>query len=161
MIWRLPINAFCHKKNAPSQELGVLELWDCFSDQVSVHSFGEIREIRVKAHLKDGKWYDGTYLFTVDWHGTSGADNPGDWGHKCAHILKLDNGNFAAQPNNRILWRDQAFVCEPFKGKPDYKTNTHIWKAEDGLKWKTDSTDRMFYEGKGDKNGETEGKKEV
>lgn len=158
MIWRLPINAFCHKKEAPRQDLGVLELWDCFSDKVSVHAFSEIREMRIKTHLKDGKWYEGTYLFTIDWHGSSGSDNPGDWGHKCAHIIKLDNGNYAAQPNNRILWRDQAFVCDPFRDKPDYKTNTHIWKVEDGLKWKTDSSDRMFYEVKGDKNGETEGK---
>lgn len=150
MIWRLPINAFCHKPNAPKQDLGILELWDCFSEEVSVHAFSEIREMRVRVHLKDAKWYDGTYLFTVDWCGSSGADNPGDWGHKCAHIIQLDNGNYCAQPNNRIQWRDQAFVSEPFKTKPDYKTNTHIWKAEDGLKWSSDNTDRMFYEGDND-----------
>lgn len=155
MIWRLPINAFCHKKNAPEQNLGDLELWDCFSEKVSVHAFSEIRDIRVRVHLKDAKWHDGTYLFTVDWVGSSGADNPGDWGHKCAHIIQLDNGNFAAQPNNRILWRDQAFVVNPFKKKPDYKTNTHIWKCEDGLKWSTDRTEKMFYNVKGDENGET------
>lgn len=147
MIWRLPINAFCHKKDAIKMDLGVLELWDCFSEEVSVHEFSEIREIRIQTNLKDGKWYQGTYLFTIDWCGTSGADNPGDWGHKCAHFIKLDNGNFAAQPNNRILWRDQSFVSRPFKRKPDYKTNTYTFKAEDGIKWTSDNTQKMFYGG--------------
>ena len=46
------------------------------------------------------------YLFTVDWaHPDSNildADHseiPHE--HKCAHILALDDGNYAAQPNNR------------------------------------------------------------
>lgn len=161
MIWRLPINAFCHKKTAPKRELGMLQLWDCFSEEVSIHAFAEIREMRIKTQLKDGKWYSGNYLFTVDWCGTNGADNPGEWGHKCAHILQLDEGNYAAQPNNRIQWRDQAFVSDPFREKPDYVTNTHIWKAEDGLKWVTENTNRMFYDGKGDKeDGETKRQQE-
>lgn len=158
MIWRLPINAFCHKKGTPKQDLEILELWDCFSEDVSVHEFSEIREMSVRVQLKDGKWYPGRYLITVDWCGSSGADNPGTWGHKCAHILKLNNGNFAAQPNNRIQWLDQAFVTDPFTSKPDYKTNEHIWKSEDGNRWVTDHTDKMFYEIKGDNNGPTKRK---
>lgn len=153
MVWRLPISAFCHKKEAPRQELRVLQLWDCFSEEVSVHAFSEIREVRVNVELEHRRWYPGSYLFTVDWCGTSAADNPGDWGHKCAHIIKLDNGNFAAQPNNRILWLDPAFVCDPFKEKPDYITNEQIWKAEDGIKARTDKGDKMFYDVKGEKNG--------
>jgi hypothetical protein len=157
MIWRLPISAFCHKKEAPVQELGVLELWDSFSEKVSVHLFQAIREMRVRTLLKDGEWYDGKYLFTIDWWGSSASDNPGDWGHKCAHVLQLDNGNYAAQPNNRVQWRDQAFVTDPFKEKPDYKTNQQIWKCEDGLKWKTENSDSMFYDGKGDNDGTSQG----
>jgi len=38
---------------------------------------------------------------------------------KCAHVIALDNGNFAAWPNNRIQWFDPAFIT-PFHEKPDF-----------------------------------------
>jgi hypothetical protein len=37
--------------------------------------------------------------------------------------------NFAAQPNNRLQWFCPAFVS-PFNEKPDYVTNTGVWKVE-------------------------------
>ena len=61
------------------------------------------------------KLYHGEYLFTVDWAhpesnivDTEHSEIPDQ--HKCAHILALDNGNFAAQPNNRILWNIPSFT---------------------------------------------------
>lgn len=63
------------------------------------------------------------------WYGHEDAEEAGDDGHKCAHVIALDDGNFAAQPNNRIQWFCPAFVT-PFKEKPDYLTNTRVWKVE-------------------------------
>lgn len=146
VVWRLPIHAFCHNREAYGLGLETVELWDCFSEQVSVHEFAFLSEIKVKTWLRDGKAYEGTYMFTVDWHGSASADNPGSIGHKCAHIIRLDIGVFSAQPNNRIQWFEQAFVANPFKERPDFLTNTHIWKCENGLKWKTSDDDKMFYE---------------
>ena len=47
-------------------------------------------------------------LFTVDWAhpetnilDTDHSEIPHE--HKCAHIIALDDGNYAAQPNNRII----------------------------------------------------------
>lgn len=149
VIWRLPIHALAAKTDAPRLSLDALELWDCFSEKVSVHEFSFLKETKVKTWLRDGKEYDGTYLFTADWFGSSSSEGAGDIGHKCAHILKLDNGNFAAQPNNRIQWYEQAFVTKPFKERPDFKTNTQVWKAENGRKWQTEDSDKMFYEVEG------------
>jgi hypothetical protein len=49
----------------------------------------------------------GRYLFTLDW--SEGDFNELDFGyaskpdqHKCGHVIQLDNGNFAIQPNNRM-----------------------------------------------------------
>jgi hypothetical protein len=151
VIWRMPLNAFVHKKEAPNLTLQTLELWDAFSENVSVHEFGALSELKVRVLLRDEKLYDGSYLFTVDWFGNAMSDNPGDWGHKCAHVIKLDNGCFAAQPNNRIFWREQAFVVKPMSKNPGYKTNQHIWKCEDGTKWVSENTDKMFYRGQCDK----------
>ena len=43
-------------------------------------------------------------MFTLDWCESEDAEEAGDSAHKCAHLIALDNGNFAAQPNNRIQW---------------------------------------------------------
>jgi hypothetical protein len=57
--------------------------------------------------------------------------------------LALDNGNFAAQPNNRILWDIPSFTTS--SSVPDYKVQTTEWNVENkGLI--TDDTDNFFYD---------------
>lgn len=149
VIWRLPIHAFCHKPEAKALPLEMLQFWDCFSYEVSCTKFERLSESRVKVQLKDKSWAGGQYLFTIDWYGEPDAEEAGDGGHKCAHILALDDGNFCAQPNNRIQWFCPAFVT-PFKEKPDYVTNTRCWKVEREI----ETTDGFFYDGVG--NGKPE-----
>jgi hypothetical protein len=62
--------------------------------------------------------------------------------------LALDNGNFAAQPNNRILWNIPSFTTATHW--PDYKVQTTEWNVEN-KDWKLEDTDDMFYQ-IGDKN---------
>jgi hypothetical protein len=60
------------------------------------------------------------------------------------HIfLELSNGNYAAQPNNRILWNIPSYTTEI--NKPDYKVQTTYWNVEN-KDWKTDDTNDMFYD---------------
>ena len=129
VIWRLPLHALCHKVDAPVMPLDWLQFWDSFSYEVSAIVFDRLQDSRVRVHIKDGSWQGGQYTFTIDWYGHEDAEEAGDGGHKCAHIIALDNGNFAAQPNNRIQWFCPAFVT-PFNEKPDYLTNTRVWKVE-------------------------------
>jgi hypothetical protein len=104
---------------------------------------------------KDKKWHYGKYLFTVDWaHPDSNildADHseiPHE--HKCAHILALDDGNFAAQPNNRIMWNVASFTVKD--NIPDWKVQTTEWNVEDDKSWRTEDTDKFFYEMEEKKN---------
>lgn len=149
---RLPVSALYHRPDAPALPLDVVQLWDCFSHEVSVHAFGFLAGLRCRALLRDGRWYPGEYMFTVDWFGSPSAEGAGDLGHKNAHMLRLDNGCFALQPNSRIFWREAAFITDPFgeDERPDYLTNTHVWRCEDGAKWRTEHTDRAFYRGSED-----------
>ena len=64
--------------------------------------------------------------------------------HKCAHIIALDDGNFAAQPNNRCIWDLPSFTVKD--STPDWKVQTNEWNVEDSGKWKTEDTDNFFYE---------------
>lgn len=144
VVWRLPIHAFCHKTDAPSRPLDWLQFWDCFSSEVCCTVFDRLADSRVRLQLRDRSWLGGQYLFTLDWLGHDDAEEAGDGGHKCAHVLALDDGNFAAQPNNRIQWFCPAFVT-PFQEKPDYLTNTSVWKVER----ETETTDGYFYDDAG------------
>jgi hypothetical protein len=63
--------------------------------------------------------------------------------------LALDNGNYAIQPNNRILWNIPSFTTSSLV--PDYKVQTTYWNVEN-KNWHTDNTDKMFYDIKKDKN---------
>ena len=69
--------------------------------------------------------------------------------HKCAHILALDNGNFAAQPNNRLLWHVNSYTTD--NSWPDYKVQTTYWDAEESS-MVTEDSDKMFYEMKDKKS---------
>jgi hypothetical protein len=49
--------------------------------------------------------------------------------HKCAHIIALDDGNYAAQPNNRCIWDVPSFTVKD--NIPDWKVQTSEWNVED------------------------------
>jgi len=128
-FWRMPIHALCHRTDAPAMPLAHLQVWDCASYEVSAIVFDRLARARVRVRLKDRHGHPGTYMFTLDWHASIEAEDAGDGGHKCAHVVALDNGNYAALPNNALQWFDPCFVT-PFTEKPDYRTNTRIWKVE-------------------------------
>ena len=97
---------------------------------------------------KDKKWHSGKYLFTVDFAhpesnilDTDHSEIPHE--HKCAHIIALDDGNFAAQPNNRCIWDIPSFTVKD--NIPDWKVQTNEWN-EDTSQWRTEDTDKFFYE---------------
>jgi hypothetical protein len=156
IYWRLPISAFIQRGSGNTlystemehQDLEDLQLWNSFSYYPSVTTFDFLIGQRCKYLGKDKKFYHGEYLFTVDWAhpesnilDTEHSEIPDQ--HKCAHILALDNGNFAAQPNNRILWDIPSFTTKP--SVPDYKVQTTEWNVEN-KKFVTDDTDKFFYD---------------
>jgi len=146
-IARLPITAFCWKSCVPLP-LHVAELWDCFGPHMTCTEFRFLKGLRVEALGADKVWRKGAYLFTLDWHGDSYSENPGDAGHKNAHVIRLDDGNFTALPNNRIYWREPSFITKPLQTqgpRPEYKTNTHVWRCE-ARDWVTEDNNQYFYE---------------
>lgn len=143
---RLPIHAFAWNREAPTQAIDELMLWNCFSYNVTVTPFTWLRDLRVDMLGRNKQWYPGQYLFTVDWYGSSLAEDPGEGGFKQAHILKLQNGNYAGQPNNRLRWHEPSFITKPFPERPDYITNAHVWSAEQMSKWVTEDSGAYFYD---------------
>jgi hypothetical protein len=133
--------------DVPDMQVDELQLWNSFSYYPSVHSFGYLISQRGKYFGKDKKFYYGEYLFTIDWAhpesnilDTEHSEIPDQ--HKCGHVLALDNGNYAIQPNNRILWNISNFTFN--SDIPDYNVQTTEWNVEN-KNWITEDTDKMFY----------------
>jgi hypothetical protein len=152
IFYRLPISAFIQRgydpKEVPRMRLDELELWNCFSYYPSICVYDILASQSGKFFGKDKQTHPGAYLFTVDWAhpesnivDTEHSEIPHE--HKCAHILALKDGNYAAQPNNRILWDIPSFTVRD--EVPDWKVQTSDWNVEDTGKWKTEDTDRFFY----------------
>lgn len=148
---KIPISAFTTNKDAPHQSHHILQLWNSFSYQPSVTEFQFLKGKKCQTTLRDGSKHLADYHFTIDWAGSNAellepgyAEIPPE--HKCAHIIELENGNFAAQPNNRVRWADPAFVMEPFESPVDYKLNEQEYLCENVPKWVTEDTDAWAYD---------------
>ena len=100
--------------------------------------------------MKDNSLIDGEYLFTIDSlppqvHDTTLVNEAPE--HKSFNFIKLYNGQFALQPNNRIIWKDPSLIKDPphvpdFDVRPEYvrceNSSTFSakekWNYDDGLK---------------------------
>jgi len=153
VFYRLPISAFIQKgfrpEDVPKRRLDELQLWNSFSYYPAVTCWDILTGVSGKYIGKDKKWHTGNYLFTVDFAhpdsnilDTEHSEVPHE--HKCAHIIALDDGNYAAQPNNRCIWDLPSFTVKDTI--PDWKVQTSEWNVEDTGKWKTEDTDNFFYE---------------
>lgn len=144
---KLPLSAFVWKTEHGDLPLDTLQLWDCFDYSITVIEKPILS--RCEFFGKDRKMHPGEYMFTIDTcHSESSTLNINfseeDPEHKTFNIIKLDNGQFAAQPNNRVIWRDSSLVPENLK-RPDFKVCTQNYKVETTPKWSVGHTDEWQY----------------
>jgi hypothetical protein len=140
---RVPIHKIC-KKPCDEQNLDILQLWDCFSINVAVISYDYLRGARAKVVFKDKTHCWGSYMMTFDWYDNPYSDEPTQY--KCLHMIELDNGNYALQPNNRIYWKDMSFTTAKFPETPDYKVDNKIFRCENKSdRWLISSGDDNYY----------------
>lgn len=138
---KLPLHAYVwHRDGDPDGFLDIdsLQLWDCMGYRFTVVEKVGLRNLGVKFLGKDRAWHVGRYLFTVDFC-AEGMDL--DTGfteqaeeHKSFNFIALDNGQFAAQPNNRCLWYDQSLVPAATKF-PDFQAARQFWSVDGTRKW--------------------------
>jgi len=149
---KLPSHAFLTKPELPKPDLPFhyLQLWNCFSYNFTLLKLNFVGGGPVEVFMKDKKFYSGKYFATINWGSNdmntdlSLSEDPME--HKSHHIILLDNGQIALQPNNRIKWSEPSFVTKPFPEKPDYLVCNEFYNVEDHEKWHTEDSDRMFYD---------------
>lgn len=123
MFAQLPIKALCWQ---PCKQLYSAETapWDVFSETFTVVEIEFIANSVVTVLPAKAT---GRYMFTVDFCRSDLADDPEQ--HKQLHIIRRDDGNFGAYPNNRLIVHD-ASAWEPTKSAPGFTTLTHVFRSE-------------------------------
>ena len=142
---RVPISEIFMNEPTKDIPFHFKQLWDCFSENVTVKIFDYLYEKRCEVVLRDGTKIWATYIMTVDWYKNSYSDEPSDY--KCGHILIADDGYLLCQPNNRIYWRDSNWVTKEFPVElKDIKVDTELLSVESvSDRWVSDDTDSFYY----------------
>ena len=149
---KLPVHALLTEPQIPNHDLPFhyLQLWNCFYYNFTLLHLSYVYDTPVEVFMKDKKWYAGRYYGTINWGSNdlntdlTLAEDPME--HKSHHIILLDNGQIALQPNNRIKWSEPSFVTKPFPDRPDFLVNKDWFNCEGNEKWATEDSERMFYD---------------
>ena len=150
---KLPIHAFVWKTDINKNNLyplDWLQLWDCFSYNIAVIKKQRLRNARCEVIMKDKSRAPGYYLFTIDSCSSDPNEVDVSWSetpneHKSFNIIKLDNGQFAAQPNNRILWKHQSQTPSTDLKIPYFKFSTKTWISENSDRWSAAGSSTFTY----------------
>jgi len=148
---KLPLHAFVWKEiEGEPLPLDYLQLWDCLSYDITVIKKAQLQSQRCKFKLKNGAWMWGEYLFTVDSAhpdfniiDTGFSEDVED--HKSYNFIRCDNGQFAAQPNNRLIILEPSSNPRELK-QPDFRVATRRWSVETDAKWALGTTNTVMYE---------------
>ena len=147
---KLPISAFCWKDVKEDVPLTELQLWDCFSYDITIIEKQLLSGNQCKYMSPSKKWYHGHYMFSIDNCNSTNLERNVTYReipsqHKSFNIIKLENGYFAAQPNNRVLFYDKSLTPGKLKF-PDFKVSTVEFSVEGDNKWTAGDDDKYFYE---------------
>jgi len=151
---KLPLSAFVSRDHDmdPGQflPLDALQIWNCNSYDITVIKKRLLEGLSCRFIAKNKQWYQGEYLFTID-HAqpdsniapTMFAEEIMD--HKSYNIIRMDNGQFAAQPNNRTIFIDPSSKPREL-AYPDFEVATVKYSVERDLKWSCGDNSQFTYE---------------
>jgi hypothetical protein len=143
---RVPISEIYTKPPKDDIPFNFKQLWDCFSENVSVITYDFLSNHRAQLVLRDGKKVWGNYMFTVDWFNNPYSDEPSDY--KCGHVFNADDGYLLCMPNNRLFWKDSNWVTKklPIDLK-QFKVDDELLSVENQSdKWVSEDTDSFYYD---------------
>jgi len=143
---RVPLSEIYTKIPTNDIPFNYKQLWDCFSNNVSVIEYQFLAYHRAQIVLRDGSKVWGTYMFTVDWFDNPYSDEPSDY--KCGHVFESDEGYLLCQPNNRLFWKDSNWVTKKVpEDLKQFKVDNEIISVENQSdRWVTEDTDSFYYD---------------
>jgi len=148
---KLPISAFVSEPKKPEPDLPLqdLQFWNAMDYGVTAIYKQFIGSMDFEILTRSHKVMHGTYLFTLDnYHESadeidySTSEIPEE--HKSFNILELDNGQYAAYPNNRMRVYDNSLTPKQPKN-PDFKVSTQFYQVENGYSYRLGDTDEYYW----------------
>ena len=148
---KLPISAFVSEPNKPDPDLPLqdLQFWNAMDYGVTAIYKQFIGSMDFEILTRSHQVMHGTYLFTLDnYHESadeidySTSEIPEE--HKSFNILELDNGQYAAYPNNRMRVYDNSLTPKQPKN-PDFKVSTQFYQVENGYSYRLGDTDEYYW----------------
>jgi hypothetical protein len=145
---RVPLSEIYFKENGEDIPDNFKQLWDCFSENVSVIEYDFLSYHKAQIVLRDGTKVWGTYLFTVDWYDNPYSNEASDY--KCGHIFRADDGYLLCQPNNRVFWRDSNWITKELpEDLKQFKVDTELVSVENkSNRWVTEDGNSFYYDTK-------------
>jgi hypothetical protein len=150
---KLPISAFLWHESAADDDLlplDMLQIWDAMSYHVELIHKPLLAGLRCEFFGKDKKRHPGEYMFTLDNCNPDPripdfgfAESPDE--HKSFNLLRLDNGQFALQPNNRCTFVDPSLTPKDMQ-QADYLVCTRKYRVENTAKWRLGDTTTVTYD---------------
>lgn len=143
---RVPISEIYTKIPTNDIPFHFKQLWDCFSENVTVTEYDFLAFHRAQIVLKNGTKVWGTYILTVDWYKNPFSDEPSDY--KCGHVFESDEGYLMCMPNNRIFWKDSNWVTKKLpEDLKVFKVDTELLSVENQSdRWVSEDTDSFYYD---------------
>ena len=143
---RVPLSEIYIKEPINDIPFNFKQLWDCFSENVTVTEYSFLGYHRAQIVLRDGSKVWGEYMFTVDWYSNPYSDEPTDY--KCGHVFASDDGYLLCMPNNRIFWKDSNWIT---KKLPDdlkqFKVDSVLPSVENvSDRWVSEDSDCFYYD---------------
>ena len=143
---RVPLSEIYTKMPTKDIPYNYKQLWDCFSENVSVIEYDFLAYHRCQVVLRDSTKVWATYILTIDWYDNPYSDEPSDY--KCGHVLESDDGYLLCMPNNRIFWKDSNWVTKQLpEDLKQFKVDTNLDSVENQSdKWIVEDTNSFYYD---------------
>lgn len=151
---KLPISAFVSSPEIPDPDLPLndLQFWNAMDYGVTAVYKHFIGSMDFEVFTRSHQIIKGTYMFTVDnYHihadevDYSTAEVPEE--HKSFNVIELENGQYAAYPNNRMRVYDNS-LTPPKPKMPDFKVSTEFYQVESGYEYRLGDVDDYFWKTK-------------
>jgi hypothetical protein len=143
---KIPIHMIHHHQSDSSFFVSDLQLWDCFSDTITIIVKDFLKDLPVLCRLKDGTVVSGEYKFTIDWIPDSVSDLVQfNEHHKSANVCFLENGQICALPNNRVRFIEPSLTPKGELPIPPFRCQNIDYKCESDVEFRLGDTMEWSY----------------
>ena len=148
--------AIFDRPESPKEEITLMDVawWDCISPFIQVYEKRMFKNVAVKMQNKRKHWFNGTYLWTVDFlppHANRGVDlsEAYMWSeHKQKNFFFDEStGVLVCGPNNKMRYLCES-LCPPKLERPFFKVfEGSTWSHQDNTLFYGDQGKEFDYEG--------------